>query len=245
MNRVHILLTIRKPELYTASTLVFSTLRVGFPTAQVTVYRNRINDARPLEDAGIEYREIDTIHHEWIESLLATEEAPFWILDTDVHFWESVEGWQFTEPMAGRLIPQFFDEYSNCIDQPRLHTALMWLDPVTLRNKVKEYRAQFPKHGFNHLANLVHPICLPIRRGRTLFFDTLSLMYHAVGGQPFTTPQLDAFEHMNFGTISDLVLPRLKDGPEFARRRAAFLACPGAFRGTWRSQEEYYARHRA
>lgn len=245
MNRVHILLTCRRPELYEASTLVFKTLRVGFPTAQVTVWQNRCCGNCPLEDAGIEYRETDTIHHEWIEALLETEQAPFWILDTDVHFWETVEGWQFTEPLAGRLIPQFWDEYANCVDQPRLHTALMWLDPVALRSKVTAYRAQFAAEGFNPGASLIDPTYLPIRRGRNLFFDTLCLMYHAIGGQAFTNRQLDAFEHMNFGTIADLVLPRLKEGAEMAKARTEFLAHPERFRGSWRAQNDYYARHSA
>lgn len=242
---VHILLTIRKPELLEASTLVFKTLRVGFPTAKVVVWRNRCRDFVAQSDPAIDWLDTDTIHHEWIEALVNQLSEPFWILDSDVHFWESVQDWKFDGPMAGRLIPQFFDEYANCIDQPRLHTALMWIDPEQIKRKTSQYRSQFPKDGFNPGTNLFHPTYLPIRKGKNLFFDTMSLLYHAIGGQAFAPWQLDAFEHMNFGTISDMVLPRLKDGAELAKVRDGFLADPAKYRGNWRRQEEWYRAKKA
>lgn len=240
---VHILLTIRSKELEPASTLVFKTLRTGFPSSRIIVHRNRCPDF--VLQSGLECADVDTIHHRWIEDLIFSEKEPFWILDSDVHFWEPVEGWKFTGPMAGRLIPQFFDEYSNCIDQPRLHTALMWLDPAQIKAKAEAYRKPFPADGFCPGPNLIYPTYLPVRKGMTIFFDTLSLMYHAIGGEAFTERQLDAFEHMNFGTISDLVLCRMKNGEELAKARAEFVANPDKFRGNWRKQEDWYAANLA
>lgn len=256
--KVHILVTCRKRELFRASTLVFESLRTGFPTADIVIHPNSMRNAdladlcKVVRDTlgtqtldGVEYRETKTIHHEWIEHLVETEREPFWICDTDQIFWSKVEDWRFGDPLAGRLIPQWFNEYCNCIDRPRLHTSLMWIDAPVLRRRIADYRAQFPKDVFNPAANLFHPVYLPIAPGTNLFMDTCCLLYQALGGTAFTAEQLDAYTHMNFGTIEDLVLPRLKDGKELARVRADFLAHPANYRGAWRAQEEYYRSKRA
>src|SRR3954465_9852369 len=101
--KLHILATCRNPDILRGTTLLFDTLRVGFPTAQVTVHSNALPEyARAVvqklcaqNDCAL-VESPPTIHHEWIEKLLAETAEPFIILDTDVCFWKNCEEWHFT-----------------------------------------------------------------------------------------------------------------------------------------------------
>ena len=84
-EKVHILATVRKPELLEAATLVFSSLRTGFPCAQLVVWANGLVD--PAAEKAIhqcavavggEYRPLaPTVHDVWVESLVQYSLEPF------------------------------------------------------------------------------------------------------------------------------------------------------------------------
>lgn len=221
---VHILYTVRKEELRPFSDLVFKTLKVGFPTAKVFVHDNHTGDIT---------------HHDWITTLLDQNTIPFWICDADMIFYDKVEDWTFDKPIAGRRIPQWNDEFTGCITRSRLHTSLMYLDPSGIKDRLEKYKAQFPDTPFNPFAHLINPLCVPWN-GRTYFYDTTSLLYHAIGGQTFTALQLESYSHLNFGTIEDIVLPRLTGGEQMRALRREILEDPIKGKGLWRVQEAYY-----
>lgn len=239
--KVHLLYTIRNGHLTEYAELVFKTIRTGFPTAQIIVHINGRPHGGGPKESGIEYRNsAPTIHHDWITCLIEAEPNPFWICDTDMIFWESVENWKFDQPLAGRRIPQWMDEFTNCITRPRLHTSLMYIDPAGVTDRLEKYKAQFPETPFNPFPNLINPLCVPLK-GKTYFYDTTAMLYNAIGGQPFTERQLNSFDHLNFGSISDIVLPRLKDGERMRILRDAITRDNSLAKGLWRIQEKYYA----
>jgi len=210
-QRVFILATCRKPELLPYTLLVFKTLRVGFPNAQVEVHingdwdHNTVSDA--AENAGCNVRGIEwTKHHEWIEKLIHTNKEDFWILDTDVRFFASVEDWKFETPLAGALIPEFNDPFLCATTRSRLHTSLMHIRPVALTGATVAYELRHPQTIYNPIVNGIYPQCYPLN-GKSYFNDTMSFLYHAIGGTPFTPQQKDCYFHMHFGCFSDLVLP--------------------------------------
>lgn len=239
---VHILATCNNRELAQMTSLVFATLRIGFPSAPVTVHVNGNCEALCPEILSLctatrcQVIKVETIHHEWIENLVRTQTEPFYILDTDAVFFESVEGWSFSSALAGRLIPEWQDAFSGCLTRARLHTSLLRLDPEQIKERIATRPSPTP---FTPNVNLFHPLVLPLHR-RNYFYDTASLLYHQLGGEPFSACQLDAFFHFNFGTISDLVLPRLPDRETMAEAREKILANPSLGRGRWREQDEYY-----
>ncbi len=242
--KVHILATCRDSKLAHMTKLVFKTLRVGFPTAAVTVHLNgkcedNCDSIITLLD-GCSVQRVDTVHHEWIESLLKTEMEPFFICDTDVIFYANVEGWKFDGPIAGVKIPEWQDEFSGAITRTRLHTSLMYMAPAKIKTATDRFQNQLADTIFTPLANLIFPTITPLN-GRAFFHDTCSLLYHATGGQAFTNEQKDAFFHFNFGTISDLVLPRLVGSVAMEDARNQIVDNPDMGRGAWRLQEEYYA----
>lgn len=235
--KAHILATCRMPELMPMTLLVFKTLRIGFPSAEIHVHLNRM-ESLPVEADF--FHSDNTIHHLWIEKLIASSDEPFWIVDTDVVFFGEVESWRFNAPLAGRRIPEWNDEFSGCITRARLHPSLMYLDPEKIRASIAVYESKIASTPFTPRINLIHPICLPFK-GKSYFHDTASLLYHAIGGHRFSEVQLDAYGHFNFGTIPDVVLPRLTFGKEMAKVRQAAIDNPELLRGAWRAQEKYYA----
>lgn len=196
-----------------------------------------------------------TIHHKWIEQLLVTETEPFIILDTDMVFWKDCEWFDYADyPMAGRLIPQFFDPFTNCISKPRMHGSFLYLNPARIKQEIEAWRSNFPDTPFNPPANLIYPVMVPLpppreiepfsKPKRGVFYDTCALLYQAIGQdrERFTQVQLDCYDHMNCGTISDIVAPHLTD----IRMREAHFAVfenPAILRGVWRQQEAWYKKH--
>ncbi len=259
---VFILATCRNPELLSATTLVFETLRVGFPTANIRVYHNEpvmlgsrcaaaIQNA--ARGANCCFSKTRTTHHEWVAALIDTEAEPFWILDTDVIFYGDLEhfGPRFSAPLAGRYIPGFQCEFTKAWTMPRLHTSLLYIDPVRLRREMENFYEGFiPPYYFTPRPNLVYPQFVMEKVGlldperpkwtvKTTFYDTCSLLYNSVQSQSFCEDQLDAYSHLNCGTIADIVAPSILDG-KMVERHKQIIANPELARGLWRADLEYY-----
>ena len=250
---VHILLSLRHPELLRAATLVFDTLRVGFPTAYVVVHPNEMHDLgvmwpqiqRALDAAAVnEVRpRRQTIHHEYIEDLLSVGEDPIVLLDTDVCLWGKVEDWDFGDvPMAGRYTPAFRCKFANAITTPRLHTSCLFVNPVKLREAVGTYLKQFPDTPFTPKQNLIYPCYYALRdraKVTTYFSDTMGLMYAAIGGVSFNEQQMDALDHLHFATISDIICAYYPEN-HWRENHFAVFENPKLLKGAWRMQEEFY-----
>lgn len=239
---VHILITCRHQDLLKFCTLVFKTFRIGFPSANLICHVNKSEHSDLVAPFIPDYANViktETIHHEWIESLCESEDEPFWICDTDISFWGVVENLTSDQALLGRRIPEWDDEFSGAITRSRLHPSLMRIDPVRLMDDVAKFFRAVPDTAFTPKANLFYPMVSAFN-GRRYFNDTVSLLYHAIGGQSFTDKQLELYDHFNFGTIPDIVLPLLKNGHEMAAARLEAIDNPAALKGSWRTQNEYY-----
>lgn len=249
---VFVLATVRKRELLKFTTLVFDSLRVGFPTANVHVDFNDLQgkdyELHTLEacceKVGATFNHCTTIHHEWLQKLIFREQEPFWIVDTDVIFYSTVERWRLDSHLAGWRIPEWNDDFSGCITRARLHTSLLYIDPAKVRSAAIAYERKIANTVFTPKVNLIFPLVVPMK-GKPYFYDTCSLLYHAIGGQAFTDEQKDAYFHFHFGTISDIVLPRLSDeeSSKMEQARNCVISNPSFGRGVWRMAEQYYANH--
>jgi len=258
---VYILATIRNKETFPYTKLVFDSLRVGFPTANVHVWINNQTQCmdeeaktlhRNLQKNNIHWVYLRTIHHEWIERLVHTNDKPFIICDTDVVFWENMESiFADISPdtiIAGRYIPEFMDkEFSGCMTQPRIHTSLMYINPTLLKEKINLYDNQIFESIFTPQANLYYPLILPSSqtRGEPLFFDTMALAHSIMESDEtyyFGSKELNCYDHFNFGSISDIVLARMgKQGEEWKVNREKTLSDIILLKGAWRDQCKYYA----
>ena len=246
---VHILATVRKPELLPAALLVFRTLRTGFPDAPVCVWGNGLEPwaaeavAYTAAGRGCEFRNLPkTSHDEWIETLLQAANEPFWICDTDMVLFGEMKAPKATL-FAGRYEPEFVEEWTGTRHMERLHTCLMWLNPVPLRCAIREYMGKIPAPWGNTAQfTLVRQTFVPLTKRQTLFYDTCAGLYHALGGTRFTPAQDAAFEHLYCGTYADLVTaPSLKD---LRAVHAQVYANPQAARGLKAQLDDYFARHK-
>jgi len=251
-ERVYILATVRKPSLIDAATLVFRTLRVGFPTAAVTVQTNwfapgshhAMAEACRQVDARLEEPGFITQHDRWIARLLETAHEPFWLCDTDVVFFGSMEnlGIEGEPYMVGEYQPAFLEEFTRTIHVERLHTCLLWMDPVRLRDRVREWHSRFPDPpAVQAMRVLVHQTYVPTPRG-VLFYDSGAGLYHAVGGTRMPDNALERFEHLNAATYIDLIAPALADAPALAEVHRQVYENPSRAKGLRAGQAEYYRR---
>lgn len=261
---VHVLCTVRKEELLPAATMVFPTLRTGFPTAEITVWWNGPLDnnskertavyhavaealLHPRSIGGPHWWDFPTTHHAWIAHLIARESEPFWICDTDVCFWDDFEQFDFSSvSLAGRYTPQFRCRFVNGITLPRLHTCLLRIDPVKVKSSIAEYVKQFPDIYCSPkptLTDLVFPRYTPHRLNstrRTFFNDTCSLLYAAIGGQSFTEEQNKCFGHLQFGTLGDRVAEAYP-GANILQSQFAAFEDTELLRDRWKSDQAWYA----
>jgi len=244
---VHILATVRKPELLRAALLVFQTLRVGFPTAHVCVWGNGL-DAASAEAvsnvatfAGGKFCNLPaTVHDVWLENLIARSTAPFWILDTDVVFHSNAEDFALGDCVfAGRLEPEFDDEFTRCRHVERLHTCVMYLDPARVRAASVAVMDKFPDP---FRVTCEHPLLrmtrVPVRRGQSLCYDTTAGLWQAGYGTPFTPKQNDAFSHIHCGTYIDLI--KVDSLADLKAAHAMVYADPQRSRGMLAVQTKFY-----
>ena len=99
-KKIFLLTYCRNLELLWSSTLVFDSLRIGFPEADVFVYDNQsLPDARAIihkktRDCGGYFHPLDTevLHQDFIEDTLRTQAGTVIFIDPDVCFWKNCEG---------------------------------------------------------------------------------------------------------------------------------------------------------
>lgn len=247
LPHVYILTWCKRIELLYGTTLVFHTLRAGFPSAPLHVV-----DAASLvsvqgdirsqaESCGAQFVQLDRRVELsfFIEQVLAQQsEGSAVFVDPDVCFWEPVEKWEFSSLAAGRFIPRHHCEFSGCVSEPRLHTSLFWIpDVARLRTtiaRIRESRRYFEPFR-NMMLRMDH---------RWVYFDTGAGLYGACRDQmdSFDTHHLNSYDHLFAGTYADSVLSKLASEMG-AVYRDIHLKAQRDYRlikGCWRQQEGYF-----
>src|SRR5688572_30596563 len=102
---VYVLVTCRNKALGHGTLLLFESLRTGFPNSFVKCFLNgpmpypiqsRIINQLRQNQCDVEKFFKRATHSAWIEWLVRNMKEPFFVVDTDVIFWQSIEDW---EPM--------------------------------------------------------------------------------------------------------------------------------------------------
>lgn len=246
---IHIPAACHNESLKEGSLLVFKTLRVGFPTAQVVVHlygQDNIGIEEEALLAGCEVKHTTFLNHDLLGYLLDTEILPFVFLDTDIIFWSSCEQWKLWARedvgMSGFLVPEFRDSFSGAITRERLHTSFLYLNPSALEARAQIINKKYHYTQWTPLTDLLAPQQVPLQ-GQNYFYDIAAGLYHYVGGLPFTDEQLSYYAHLNCGTLADIVGPRCKDINLLAAHKAIYQN-PELARKCWSDQIAYYETHR-
>lgn len=249
----HILASCRNEELFQATLLVFKTVRIGFPTAQIVVWKNGLNlKVGNLVDKACQLVGAQSIHVEnkshgqFIEALLEKEEQPFWIADTDLVFFGKVEDWFDGKDVlfAGRKEPQFYEKTTRSIHVARLHPSLMFFNSNPLRAEIRGWNHQ-DSFFYSVEMNLIKWNFVPYREEdgskKLIFYDTTAGLHHAIGGTEFTEEQNKSFGHLFAGTYSDVIT----ESVDLPQTHDEIFKNPELARGLWAKQQEWYCKNKS
>lgn len=183
----------------------------------------------------------ETAHDLWVAALLGDSLYPFWIVDTDIVFWSSVEGFA-SGFLLGRYEPTFLEPWTGTQHVERLHTSLLYFDPAPIRQAIRSWMASYHPKGFPFLPDvqLVRQHYVPQRDKPALFYDTCAALFNAIGGTPFTLEQDSAFEHLHCGVYSNRINEAL---PGITDVHKAVFADLNAARGLREQQSTFYQDH--
>lgn len=241
---VSILTYCAHPALAYGTLMVFKTLRVGFPTAKIEVFDNgshpevREQIMRACAEVDAVFIAIEPQH--WSrhirQQLLEREDtgAPLVLVDPDVAFWSSVEGWDFGDAlMSGRLMAEV--KSGPIVSHARLHPSMLWVPSLA------------------RLRGVLHPDEVAPRMapadGSLRFWDTLAAAHERLGPQcaAFTPEHLDSFDHLFFGSHLPAIDGFMADHDSVFHRchHAVAAGDLAAIRGSWREQDAYFAGHRS
>lgn len=242
INTVYITTYCRNLDLLYGSTLVFDTIRIGFPdsniividNASIPVARDQIRLAAESIGAYYYQEENEQKHNHILARIFNASKVPFAIVDPDIIFWD-----RFDQTggglMEGRLIPTFCDPYSQCLTHSRLHTSLLKVaSPDELRAEIKKYASFFE---FDPIAPIM------FYRGGWERYDTLGSLYSvAEDCRAFTPAELDCYDHLFCGSHIDLVADKLGEYSEqvLASHQMAKDGNYKNLKGIWRLQEQFF-----
>jgi len=250
---VCILATCLKPELLPAATLVFKTLRTGFPNADVLVsiqtpelesdhpLRDKIVDECVRTGAQWELQKFDGFlkHPAWIRDMLSTHRGRLVLLDTDIVFWKNCEDFDFDADIAGYRCPKFYAEMPPCITMPRLHTSFLWFR--NSQDIYKRYRARQqgeltpPFTPYDPFTPFVY-----YHDGVMHFQDTATGLCDLGTVGEFTERHLKHYDHLNCGTIIDVVSSKMQGGKDMLAFHKGVYENPELLRGAWKLWDTYY-----
>lgn len=218
IKSVHVPVYCDKLDLKYGALLVFKTIRVGFPTFPIFVHWHGL-----LFEVYQEVREYceklnitivtdntfmcDT-NDVLLRKLVSHETDGFVICDSDVVFFESVEGFIPNQHMAGEYIEKFLCPIANAVTFPRLHTALMFIrDASELRylieNKYTPVLKRFcPLNPFRPVVTFIN--------GQAAFHDSASILFNMLSGESFDKDMLNKYEHIYSGSYASHI-PNLVD----------------------------------
>jgi hypothetical protein len=247
---VHILATVRKPELLKAALLVFRTLRTGFPQNPVYMWGNGLEEGYAsavgtvARSVGAEFKNVPaTSHDAWIETMIQRFNEPFWILDTDVVFFGEMKPAGVQTEFAGRFEPEFDEEFTDSIHVERLHTCVMWIDPAAVRGFIRRYMARVPEPWRNSAQfPLIRQNFVPVLDGRTKFYDTMAGLYQAGAGMPFKEDRNAAFVHLHCATYADEVAKQAPSLRGIAAAHDFVYSHPECARDLSKVQQDYYLK---
>jgi len=252
--KVKSLITITNPDLFDNCTLMFRTLRVGFPTAEIEVtdnatidptHRRRIRELCAASNVDYSYSSHRLHHAEWICNSIELGQGKLIIVDPDTMFWKSCEGPEFDFPthIAGYHVPVIYNEFARCVSFERLHTSFLVVkDCEALVDATQQLYQPACAEGGEYCPFDPYMPCVKAVRGKYMFWDSCANLYNMVGGTHFTETQLECYDHLNSAGFYDIMLSRVDDPTSFEHQHKVAKTNPESLRGFYKAVDNYYKR---
>lgn len=233
-----------------SATLVFRTLRRGFPTAAVRVLASGIRGtSRAVFDraahacgCAVDHRDTAVPLYSLLSEVIMHPEhhGSAVIVDSRVVFWASCEDWRFDGLIAGRMAPACFEQESGYITMARLLPSVWWIpDVAVLRDRIfREYRR-------SELGALEAFLPYTFRErvsGAWYKFDVGANLYAAIHADvvSFTERELNCFDHLSDadGAARQLASAHIAASTESEGEMDDTDLI--SLRGLWKAQEETF-----
>ena len=228
------------PALAYGSLLVFDSLRIGFPSANVTVVDNG-SHPEFLPKLRNACARVGALLHErprgpflrFFEEILIGQWQNVAIVDPDVMFWDNMESTNVGGLLSGRKIPDLVNFGVTSVS--RIHPSMVFIPDVpALRDEIQR----------NHVrsVNVLGQVAVHLR-GEKLFFDTLAPLTQMLGEKAvaFGPNELDKYDHLFYGSHLPVIQPGLHDdGATMRAHVAAAMGNSASLRGLWREQEKAF-----
>jgi hypothetical protein len=198
--------------------IVWDSVKVGFPEHDI------IKIERP-----------DMAHHEVIQRLIVGEEEPFWIVDTDVIFYDKMPDPPPSTALFGEYQQPFLCPITGKHTQPRLNPACMCINPEIFFKDLRRLSSSLTVPQYTPPADPVAPVIIG-----PYFFDILAAAYYQVSITSMQPKHLKSFVHLHCGSWLDTAeqyVPGLKD------IHARAKTDPASLRGIRHIQREFYLQH--
>ncbi len=248
MINVSVLAYCRDEELLYGTLLLFKTIRVGFPNADVTIYDNanpvaiasRIAEEAGKTECGYVILDEELPHDVWLRRVCmdGSLRGQHVVLDPDVMFWQNVEGWRWADRvlMAGHRTPETLDnQITNSTILSRLHSSFLWFPhPEKFWMAVDAIESASYVGGFGKRNLFSHKRCYV--RGESVTVDTASDLAWALSSRTadFTDAQLDCYDHLIGGSGG-----YFQKGEEPLQHKLAKTGRYGHLKGMWKRQEQF------
>jgi hypothetical protein len=226
------------------ATLTFKTIRTGFPTWPIEVFDNGsqefftpIADLADSIDARFFPLRERIPYHDFIAREVRCNIQGIVFVDTDIIFYGSLEHLITNGPLAGRVLPWFYNDYVEAYQVPTIETAVLWIpDPPSLQLAIE--KANFdpvlcpfdpwtPRIGY-----------LPDKT--PIFWDVGANLYNHLGGYAFPETVVSQYAHIRCGSILDKVVPRMRVGEKLLSLHRQAQEDPKSLRDLWLRQKRYY-----
>jgi hypothetical protein len=252
-TQIHILITIPPGSYEQNCTLVFESIRTGFPNAEIHTYLNtwdisktkltlmkRVGDVCLLDDL--------THHYEWIQQVLEVNknlDSPLIFLDGDVIFWDNCEH-VCQNLMNGFYVPSHINDFSDSFYFSRLHTSfLCFRSPKELWSVLNEINVKnryLPQAHPYLPSNPFAPEVLYINNKR-VFYDTCAKLFQQIGdARVFGEDILNRYDHLNSSSFLEVMKQCLPepDQTNFLTLQQKASENPLGAKGLYKSIQKYY-----
>jgi len=241
---------INEKHLVTGATLVFDTIRTGYPNAEIECFDNtkdkdlscRIEASCNIVDAKYIQLQTEKRPWTWMEEQVYSEKGKIIFVDADIMFWENCEEWNFKDALfAGRYIPTYYEPLFNGYCFARVHPSLFIIPNVEkMVKRIDEARKKhwvFDPFSFYSFKTA----------GKWVYYDTLACLTNVFQDEAFIFEQehLDCYDHLFGGHMAEAVadLREAKDKEAYLSwLEAARSGNIDKLKGIWLDQEIYYRK---
>jgi hypothetical protein len=242
IGHVIIITYCRKPELFYGTSLVFGSIRLGFPNAEIVVIDNGsipfvLSEIETLcNKVNARFVPIQARPHSLLlQDIIMNEKESLAIIDPDIIFWEQADQLN-NDTISGRLIPEFYDPYTGCHTKERLHTSFLKIpDPLLLQSQIRTIKeSKFDWNPFQ-------PQMIQ-EKEKWIRYDTMAVLCNSIPYTPFNEKELSKYDHLFCGSHSDIVQPKLGEWSNLFLdlHKAVAAGDYSKLKGIWKEQNKFF-----